>query len=199
MDDVYYSIKSPSTGFFSDKGSKFHAFAFPVNNQDKIKDILNQLKKEYHDARHHVYAYILGPDYEDFRANDDGEPSNSSGMPVLGQIRSNNLTDILIVVVRYFGGTKLGVPGLINAYKAAAAHAIENAEIIEKTVMIKIKLEFDYSEISFAERVINELDIFVTSRDFTDKCRMICEVRKSAGEKALSLFAQNHKIIVKEI
>jgi uncharacterized YigZ family protein len=196
MDDVYYSIKSPSTGFFSDKGSKFHAFAFPVNNQDKIKDILHQLKKEYHDARHHVYAYMLGPDYADFRANDDGEPSNSSGMPVLGQIRSNNLTDILIVVVRYFGGTKLGVPGLINAYKTAAADAISNSVIVEKNVNHVFELQFDYAELSFVERVISELNIDVVSRDFTDACRMKCSIRLSDKEKSAQLFAKNYKIKV---
>ena len=124
--DAFYTIETESSGFYSEKGSKFYAFAFPVNCEQKIKEIQQNLRKKYYDARHHVYAFVLGAEKQIYRASDDGEPPNSSGMPVLGQIRSFELSNILIVVVRYFGGTKLGVPGLINAYKSAARDALDN-------------------------------------------------------------------------
>ncbi|MCF0207048.1 MAG: YigZ family protein, partial [Bacteroidales bacterium] len=129
MVDTYKTIKQQSEGFYSEKGSKFISFAIPVVDEDEVRENLQVIKKKYFDARHHVYAFVIGDRYETFRASDDGEPSNSSGMPVLGQIRSNQLSYIMVVVVRYFGGTKLGIPGLINAYKTAAASAIENAEV----------------------------------------------------------------------
>ena len=130
----YKTIKSKSEGSYKDKGSKFYAFAYPVTTEDEIKEIQAKLRKEYYDARHHVFAWRLDADKKRFRASDDGEPSNSSGPPILGQIQSYDLTNILIVVIRYFGGTKLGIPGLINAYKTSAKEAIENTEIIEKEV-----------------------------------------------------------------
>lgn len=126
IQDRYKSISAPATGLFKDKGSRFIAHSFPVENETEIKEIIESLKKEYHDARHHCYAYRLGRLGDKFRANDDGEPSSSAGRPILGQIISNELSDILIVVVRYFGGIKLGIPGLIRAYKTASAEAISN-------------------------------------------------------------------------
>ena len=130
--DNYLSIEKRSEGIYKDRGSKFLAFAFPVYQEDEIKDILAELRKEYHDARHHCYAYRLGASKEIYRVNDDGEPSSSAGKPIFGQIQSNDLSNILIVVVRYFGGTLLGVGGLINAYRSAAADALINASIIER-------------------------------------------------------------------
>ena len=132
IQDSYKSIAAESRGLFKDNGSRFIAHAYPVETEDEVKEIVAALKKEYYDARHHVYAYRLGYQGDKFRANDDGEPSGSSGRPVLGQIDSNGLSDILVVVVRYFGGIKLGIPGLIRAYKTATADAIANAEIVEK-------------------------------------------------------------------
>jgi len=129
--DIYKTIKTPSQGIFRDKGSKFIAYAYPVHDQESVKSIIDNLRKEYHDARHHCFAYMIGYQRLVWRINDDGEPSGTAGRPILGQINSNLLTNILIVVIRYFGGTLLGVPGLINAYKTAAAEAIKNAEIIE--------------------------------------------------------------------
>ena len=128
--DKYLTIEKNSDGIFKDRGSKFLAFAYPVSSPEEIKIILAELRKKYHDARHHCYAYMLGAEKETYRSNDDGEPSSSAGKPILGQIQSNNLSNILIVVVRYFGGTLLGVGGLINAYRSAAADAIRNANII---------------------------------------------------------------------
>lgn len=128
--DEYLTISKPSEGLFKDRGSKFLAFAYPVSSEDEIKEIQEHLRSEYHDARHHCYAYMLGKDKNVFRANDDGEPSSTAGKPILGQIKSYDLTNILIVVIRYFGGTKLGVSGLINAYKTAAEEALKNAKII---------------------------------------------------------------------
>ncbi|MDP2112754.1 MAG: YigZ family protein, partial [Bacteroidota bacterium] len=130
MEDTYKTIEKPSEGLFKDKGSKFISFAFPVNSEDEIKDIVQSIKKEHHSARHHCYAWRLGADHLHFRANDDGEPSSTAGKPILGQIQSFDLTNILIVVVRYFGGTLLGVSGLINAYRSAALDAINQAEIV---------------------------------------------------------------------
>ncbi|PLX14682.1 MAG: YigZ family protein, partial [Marinilabiliales bacterium] len=132
--DQYLTISKPSEGLFKDRGSKFLAFAYPVSSEEEIKAFQEQLRSDYHDARHHCYAYMLGPKKENYRANDDGEPSSTAGKPILGQIRSFDLTNILIVVIRYFGGTKLGVGGLINAYKTAAEEALKNAKIIRKTL-----------------------------------------------------------------
>ena len=134
MEDTYKTIEKPSEGLFKDKGSKFISFAFPVDNEEEIKEIVQSIKKEHHSARHHCYAWRLGADQLLFRANDDGEPSSTAGKPILGQIQSFDLTNILIVVVRYFGGTLLGVSGLINAYRNAALDAINQAEIVEKLV-----------------------------------------------------------------
>src|SRR5690554_2132633 len=154
MPDTYLTLKSQSQGLYKEKGSKFLAFAYPVDNEEEIKEILETLKKQYHDARHHCYAYILGKDGQNFRANDDGEPGHSAGDPILGQIRSNNLTNTLIVVVRYFGGTKLGVGGLVTAYKTAATEAILANEIITETVTLKVNFQFDYIDMNEVMRII---------------------------------------------
>ena len=162
MKDTYLTIKRTSEGIFKEKGSKFLAFAFPVENEEEIKGHIDELKKKYYDARHHCFAFILGPDGAHYRANDDGEPNHSAGDPILGQIRSRNLTDTLVVVVRYFGGTKLGVPGLINAYKAATADALDNNEVVEKIVTKALLLHFNYSEmkvrLSMAEEVEGKIE-----------------------------------------
>ena len=144
MEDTYKTIEKPSEGLFKDKGSKFISLAFPVNSEEEIKEIVQSIKKEHHSARHHCYAWRLGADQLHFRANDDGEPSSTAGKPILGQIQSFDLTNILIVVVRYFGGTLLGVSGLINAYRSAALDAINQAEIVEKLVEKWLLVDFDY-------------------------------------------------------
>ena len=144
MSDSYLTIADPTEGLFKDKGSKFLAYAYPVDNEDEIKELVQHLKKEHYSARHHCYAWRLGADKTHFRANDDGEPSSTAGKPILGQIQRLDLTNILIVVVRYFGGTLLGVSGLINAYREAAVDALEHAEIVEKLVEEIFWVEFDY-------------------------------------------------------
>ena len=144
IQDSYKSIAAASEGLFKDNGSRFIARAYPVETEEEIKEIVAGLKKEFYDARHHVYAYRLGYKGDKFRANDDGEPSGSSGRPVLGQIDSNNLSDILVVVIRYFGGIKLGIPGLIRAYKTSTADALANAQIVEKIASRRYKVTFGY-------------------------------------------------------
>ena len=179
MPDTYLTLKSQSQGLYKEKGSKFLAFAYPVDNEEEIKEILETLKKQYHDARHHCYAYILGKDGQDFRANDDGEPGHSAGDPILGQIRSNNLTNTLIVVVRYFGGTKLGVGGLITAYKTAAAEAIAANEIITAVVTERVDFGFDYLDMNEVMRLTKALDLKIITQHFDNRCSMTLEVRQA--------------------
>ncbi len=192
--DQYKTIKSKSEGFFKDRGSKFYAFAFPVKNENEINEKRNILKKEYHDARHHVYAFRLGADMKTFRASDDGEPSNSSGQPVLGKIKSYELTDILIVVVRYFGGTKLGIPGLINAYGTAAEEAIKNAEIITKTVFREINIRFEYPQMNDVMRIIKDNNLKIIKQDLQLSCLITVGVPASDFEKIKNILTQNHRL-----
>lgn len=199
MKDFYYTVSNSAKGHYSDRGSKFYSFIFPVENTEKIKGILHELRVKHHSAHHHVYAYALGPDLEDYRAYDDGEPSNSSGIPVLGQIRSNDISNVLIVVIRYFGGTKLGIPGLINAYKTAAANAIMNAEIIKKTIDSVYRIEFDYPDIGFVQKVIKDLHIKVIKKEFSEKCSMLLSLPCSEAEIAENMLKQNHRLIIRQI
>lgn len=199
MLDYYYTIQSPSKGFYSDKGSKFHAFIYPIDNEEQFKEVLDELKKRYYDARHHVFAYAFGYDREQVRANDDGEPSNSSGMPILGQIKSHNLTNVAIIVVRYFGGTKLGIPGLINAYKSASIDAINNSKIIKKTIDQKYKVIFEYPEMGFVQNIIKELNLNVLEQNFAEDCNIIFTIRKSEAKRVENEFIKNHKVILKTI
>lgn len=185
IQDRYKSISAPATGLFKDKGSRFIAHSFPVENETEIKEIIESLKKEYHDARHHCYAYRLGRLGNKFRANDDGEPSSSAGRPILGQIISNELSDILIVVVRYFGGIKLGIPGLIRAYKTASAEAISNSEIIVKTECRDFRLLFEYMSIESVMRLIKDLRIAILSQTITESC--ILDVRVKLSQELLFL------------
>jgi uncharacterized YigZ family protein len=188
MPDSYKTIKTKSEGSFKDRGSKFLAFAFPVENELEINLFRTELKKKYFDARHHVYAYCMGADQSIFRSSDDGEPSNSSGPPVLGQIRSFGLTNILIVVVRYFGGTKLGVPGLINAYKSAARDALQNAAIVEKNVEIPLKLKFDFVLMNDVMRILKIEGIRIVSQQFDSDCVVELKVKKAIYEQIVGLL-----------
>lgn len=176
--DEYKTITSYSDGFFKDRGSKFFAHAYPVTSEEEIKDILRELRKKYHDARHHCYAYRLGADKLIYRANDDGEPSSSAGKPILGQIQSYDLTDILIVVIRYFGGTLLGVPGLINANRSAARDAIENGKIKIKTIGDIIQLKFDYLEMNNVMRIIKEDQLKIVHQEYDLECLIHLRVRR---------------------
>lgn len=188
--DSYKTIKNKSEGIYKEKGSKFITYAFPITCEEDVKIEIDKLKKEYYDARHHCYAYMLGADKKTFRANDDGEPSSTAGKPILGQILSSNLTNILIVVVRYFGGTKLGVGGLIHAYKTAAHDAISNAEIIDKTVNDIYDIHFDYLVMNDVMRIIKEDEPLQIDQDFNLTCRITLSIRQSEVEKIIERFSK---------
>ena len=177
--DSYLSISTPSKGLYKDNGSRFLAFAYPVDNEESIKDIINSLKKEFFDARHHCYAYKIGYKGDLWRINDDGEPSSTAGKPILGQILSNDLSDILIVVVRYFGGVKLGVPGLIKAYKNAAADAINNAHIVEKIATERFLLQFDYLQMNNIMTLMKEMKLAPVESNYDLRCIIVLDVRLS--------------------
>jgi uncharacterized YigZ family protein len=179
MEDTYKTISTPAEGLFKDKGSKFISFAYPVSSEDQIREIILTLKKEHHSARHHCYAWRLGHDKLNYRANDDGEPSSTAGKPILGQIQSHDLTNILIVVVRYFGGTLLGVSGLINAYKNAALDAIIQAEVIEKIVEQKLLIEFGYEVMNDVMKVFKDEKLLQIDSVFDLECRISTQIRMS--------------------
>lgn len=179
MEDTYKTISKPSEGLFKDKGSKFISYAYPVSSEDQIREIVLTLKKEHHSARHHCYAWRLGHEKLLFRANDDGEPSSTAGKPILGQIQSHDLTNILIVVVRYFGGTLLGVSGLINAYKNAALDAINQAEIVEKIVEQNLLIEFGYGVMNEVMKVFKDEKLPQIDSVFDLDCRISTQIRLS--------------------
>lgn len=181
--DLFKTIKSISTGTYSEKRSKFLAFAIPVRSVDEVKSIVAEYQKKYYDARHVCYAYMLGAERAEFRTNDNGEPSGTAGKPILGQINSNELTDILIIVVRYFGGVKLGTSGLIVAYRLAAAEAISAAEIIEKTVDEDLTFFFEYPFMNDVMRIVKEENPEIISQSYDSDCSMTLRIRKSIMPK----------------
>ena len=182
FDDTYYTVKSPAEGLFKDRGSKFFGYIFPVKNEQQVKEHLAQLRKEHHGARHHCYAYRLGPDKQNFRANDDGEPSNTAGKPILGQIQAHDLTDVLIVVVRYFGGTLLGVSGLIHAYKQGAIEAIQSAEIQELHIQYHYKASFRFEQTSEIMKILKLYEGKITEQGFDGNSFLEFDIRKSFAE-----------------
>ena len=190
FDDTYKTLAGPAEGLYKEKGSKFLAFAYPVRTIDEVKAHLEQLRKDYFDARHHCYAYILGPTKDAYRANDDGEPSGTGGRPIYGQLLSADLTDTLVVVVRYFGGVLLGASGLANAYKTAARDAIEHAEIIEKTIDIHYRLHFEYAAMNDVMRIIKDFGLVPTNQDFNLDCRLDVSVRQSQSNRLYDAVAQ---------
>ena len=177
LSDTFKTISTATEGLFKDKGSKFISFAIPVENVDEIKEVLNEYKKKYFDARHVCYAYMIGHERTIFRANDDGEPSGTAGRTILGQINSYQLTNVLIIVVRYFGGILLGTGGLVNAYKHAAADALDQADIIEKTVDSALGIEFEYILMNDVMRVIKEMNPTIIKQNFENNCNMIISIR----------------------
>lgn len=185
MSDSYLTIAAPAEAIYKEKSSKFLAYAYPVRTEDEIRELLDALRKRYYDATHHCYAWRLGPQGEQFRSNDDGEPSGTAGKPILGQLLSNSLTNCLIVVVRYFGGTKLGVSGLISAYKESAAEVIGEAEIIEQTVDTYFKVEFPYLVMNDVMRIIKEEQPNILSQEFDNLCTMQLSIRESRAEGLL--------------
>ena len=180
--DLYKTIEEAVEVTMRERSSKFLAFIYPVQNEEQIREALDKLRKRYFDATHHCYAWRLGPRGEQFRANDDGEPSGTAGKPILGQLLSNEITDCLIVVVRYFGGTKLGVPGLIAAYKEAAANAIEEAHVIEKTVDRHLTVDFPYLVMNDVMRVIKDEQPRITGQEFDNLCTMHLTMREGRAE-----------------
>ena len=177
--DSFLTIAAPSEGIYTEKRSKFLAFAFPVSTTEQVKELVDAHAKKYYDARHVCYAYMLGHERLVFRANDNGEPSGTAGKPILGQINSNELTDILIIVVRYFGGVKLGTSGLIQAYKAAAAEAIAAATIVERTVNEQVTVSFEYPLMNQVMRVVKEEEPVLVSQAFDNDCLMTLSIRAS--------------------
>ena len=179
MEDTYRTISDLSEGYYTEKRSRFLSFALPVRTPDEVKTQLDIYRKKYYDARHVCWAYMLGPDRTIFRANDDGEPSSTAGKPILGQINSNNLTDILIIVVRYFGGIELGTSGLIVAYRSAAAEAIAAAHIEERTVDETITITFEYPHLNSVMRIVKEDKPDVLAQSFELTCEMTLRIRQS--------------------
>ena len=179
MDDIFKTITKVSKAIYTEKRSKFIAYAIPIQSVECVKTELDKLRKEYYDARHICWAYMLGADRTDFRANDDGEPSGTAGKPILGQINSNELTDILIAVIRYFGGIKLGTSGLFVAYREAAAIAISEAEIVEKTVDCNTSFSFEYPFMNDVMKIVKDLEPIILNQSYDINCIMTLQIRKS--------------------
>lgn len=188
--DIYRTIKSVSSGLYKEKGSRFVSAAFPVSEESEIKNIIETIRREHHEARHHCYAYLLGAKQEIWRANDDGEPSGTGGRPILGQIRSAELTNVLIVVSRYFGGTLLGVSGLINAYRAAAESALTHADKIDHVINEFYEINYPYRVMNDVMKIIKEEDIGQSDHSFDLECRIMINFRLSAREKILTRFSR---------
>jgi len=189
MNDTYLTISGIATATVTEKRSKFIAFAHPVVSANEVKEIVQRYRKEYYDARHVCWAYMLGFERDEFRSNDDGEPSGTAGKPILGQINSNELTDILIVVIRYFGGVKLGTSGLIVAYKAAAAAVVDEAQVVERTVDEVITIHFPYVGMNNVMRAVKELNPEIISQAFEMECDMTLRIRKGEAERLKATLA----------
>ena len=196
FEDTYFTINKPSEGIFRDRGSKFLGFAYPVKSEEEVKQHIQHLKKEHFSARHHCYAFRIGPDKQFFRANDDGEPSGTAGRPILGQIQSKDLTNTLIVVVRYFGGTLLGVGGLINAYKLAASDAIAHAQIVELTVNEYYHISFGYDHMNEVMKIIKDNELVQSKQDFGLDCSLEVSVRKGDTDRVIGLFRKVNDVKV---
>ena len=193
--DTYKTIVKPSEEvLFKEKGSKFFGYALPVSSEEEIKECLENIKKQHHAARHFCYAWQLGNHYENYRVNDDGEPSNSAGMPIYGQLQSFEVTNVLVVVVRYFGGTKLGVGGLIQAYKNAAQMALERCKIVEKTIDEIFLLKFEYPEMNTVMRIIKEEEINIISQQMELNCTIEISVRKKETKRVYGIFENTYKV-----
>jgi len=199
-DDVYKTILKPSKEtLFKDKGSKFFGYAFPVLNEEDVKNSLEDLKKKHTSARHFCYAYQIGVEELKYRANDDGEPNNSAGLPIYGQIQSFDVTNILIVSVRYFGGTKLGVGGLIHAYKTSAQLTIETLTIVEKTIDIFYQLNFEYDMMNKVMRIIKEKNITLENQKMELACEFVVSIRKKEAKNIFEIFNALYKVDVKTL
>ncbi|MEL7004780.1 MAG: YigZ family protein [Bacteroidota bacterium] len=194
----YKTIAASSEGLYKEKGSKFLAFAHPVRSEQDIKERLEESRKVYYDARHHCYAYVLTPSRTVFRANDDGEPNHSAGDPILGQIKAKELTDVLVIVVRYFGGTKLGVSGLINAYRTASEEALNKGEILTIEIKENALIQYGYEDTNEVMRLVNDLDLEIADQKFEATCEMSVKVKvnfkKALTEKIVLLQQLGHSV-----
>ncbi|MEW7279265.1 YigZ family protein [Aquimarina sp. 2201CG1-2-11] len=200
MKDTYKTIEtSGNEVLFKDKNSKFYGYTFPVHSEEEVKQAIDQLKKQHHAARHWCYAWQIGTEKLRYRANDDGEPSNSAGQPIYGQILSFEVTNILIVVVRYFGGVKLGVGGLINAYKTAAQQALLSSRILDKTIDIHFVIIFEYKDMNKVMRIIKENNLTITRQDLELNCKIYISVRKRNAHKIKNTFSSLYEIEIKKI
>ena len=198
--DSYKTItKASEETLFKDRNSKFFGYAFPVLNEDDVKESIDLLKKKHHAARHFCYAYQIGVDQIKYRANDDGEPNNSAGMPIYGQIQSFEVTNILIVSVRYFGGTKLGVGGLINAYKTSAQITLEASNIIEKTINIFFQLNFQYDLMNKVMRIVKEKNLTIVRQKLELDCEYVISIRKKDAQSVFDIFDNLYKVAVKMV
>lgn len=195
-EDTYFTIDSVSSGVYRDRGSRFLAFAHPVSSVEEVKGIIENYKKEYHDARHHCYAYVLGHDKPVWKFNDDGEPPGTAGKPILAQINSRNLTNVIVVVVRYFGGTLLGTGGLVNAYKTASAEALNNAKIIERFVEKMVTIRFPYSRLNAVMKLLNDARAVIYKQEFGEQCQITTGIRKSLYEKIINKLNEYRDIEV---
>ena len=198
-DDTYTLLSSPGEGLYKEKGSKFIASAFTVMSEEEAKSAIGDIKKQYYDARHHCYAYMLGPDMKQFRSSDDGEPSGTAGKPILNQILSKDVTNVCVVVTRYFGGIKLGTSGLINAYKTAAREALDNATIVEKTINEFYSLEFAYPLMNEVMRIMKEENLEQLNPRFELDCYLEFSTRKKNAEKIATKFSNIYGVLVKHI
>jgi uncharacterized YigZ family protein len=192
--DTYKTILKEGEGIYKEKGSKFIAKAFPVQSEEEVKEIMDKLKKDFHDARHHCYAFCIGNDYSFYRFGDDGEPSGTAGRPIYNQILSKEVTNVLVVVIRYFGGTKLGASGLVNAYKTSAREALESVKIFTKTINDYFEIIYEYQDTNEVMKLINDELINVISQDFEVKCKICISVRKKDSERMIDKFKKNNKL-----
>lgn len=198
--DTYKTIlKATPEVIFKDRGSKFFGYAFPIKNEVEAKSRIERLKKKHYNARHWCYAWQIGESYDQFRVNDDGEPSNSAGMPIFGQLQSFDVTNILVVVVRYFGGTKLGVGGLIQAYKSAAKMALEEAKIVERTIDEILLIQFDYPEMNLVMRILKDENLKIKKQTLELRCAMEILVRQKDSNRVYDLFEKTYKVEIKKL
>jgi uncharacterized YigZ family protein len=200
LKDTYQTLAAPAPEIlYKEKNSKFYGYAFPVTSEEEIKIHLEQLRKQHHGAVHFCYAFQLGTDTIYYRANDDGEPSNSAGMPIYGQIQSFRLTNVAVVVVRFFGGVKLGVGGLISAYRTAAQMVLQEAEIVEKTIDIYYKVAFDYKNMNKVMRIIKENNLEIVAQRMNESCEIDLATRKKNAEKIFDIFNHLFEIEIEKI
>ncbi len=197
MTDTYKTINSATEGIYKEKGSKFISFAIPANNIEEVKEIVKDFRKKYYDARHVCYAYMLGMEQKEWRANDDGEPSGTAGKPILGQINSHELTNILVIVVRYFGGVLLGTGGLVLAYKEATIDALQQAEIIEKTIQTKLCIHFEYPLMNDVMRVLKDSSASILNQNYNQDCSMEINIRKQEYNTLLGKLEKIEGIVIK--